>query len=181
MQILTGLKDIHAEGIVHTDVKPTNVMFFQESVTWKLVDLDGARKMGESRAACFTVPYAAPEVLREWRDEMQLPVARPASDLWSFGILAFEVVTGERPCCMDRLQSMMVKSGARMFEDEFTEDEISEFVLDGKVEERLKLIVDECHREAVSIFLKFDPAERWSASDALQHTMFHSDPHTTTT
>ena len=71
-------------------------MFFAESMKWKLIDLDGARKTGESRATCFTVPYAAPEVLREWQDEGELPAAHTSSDIWSFGILAFEVLTGER-------------------------------------------------------------------------------------
>ena len=71
-------------------------MFFLDSLAWKLIDFDGAKKAGESRATCFTTSYAPPEVLREWQDEGQLPAARPSSDLWSFGILAFEVLAGER-------------------------------------------------------------------------------------
>ena len=59
-----------------------------------------------------------------------------------------------------------------MFEDDFTDDDICEFVLDGKVDERLDSIGDEWHREVVSNFLKLDPAERWSANDALQHSAF---------
>ena len=74
-QILTGLKDLHAKEIVHCDVKPSNVVFFAESVTWKLIDLDGAQKAGERRAVCFTAPYAAPEVLQGLQEKGVLPVA----------------------------------------------------------------------------------------------------------
>ena len=68
-----------------------------------------------------------------------------------------------------------------MFEDDFTDDDICEFVLDGKVEEKLDLIGDELQREAVSNCLKFDSAERWSTHDALNHGAFQFDPRTTTT
>ena len=68
-----------------------------------------------------------------------------------------------------------------MFNDDFSEDDIAEFVFDGKVEQKLDLIADEWHREAASNFLKFDPSERWSANEALQHVSFQSDPRPTTT
>ena len=68
-----------------------------------------------------------------------------------------------------------------MFADGFDADEIFEFVLDGKVEERVNAITDDTDREAISNFLKFEPTERWSASDALESTTFQSDPHATTT
>ena len=68
-----------------------------------------------------------------------------------------------------------------MFEDDCTEDQICEFVLDGEVEGRLDSILNESQHEVVSNFLKFDPMQRWSANDALEHAVFKSDPCTTTT
>ena len=67
-----------------------------------------------------------------------------------------------------------------MFDDDATDDEICEFVLDGKVQEKVDSVVNESHREAISNFVKFDPIERWTVIDALQHPAFHPDPHTTT-
>ena len=81
-------------------MKPSNVVFFPESGKWKLIDLDGAQKAGERRAVCFTAPYAAPEVLQEFQEEGVLPIAQKASDIWSFGIVAYELLTGNRPAAL---------------------------------------------------------------------------------
>ena len=68
-----------------------------------------------------------------------------------------------------------------MFGDDFTRDEIREFLLDERVDEKLGLMVNVSHREAVSEFLKLDPMERCSAVEALQDAVFQSDPQTTWT
>ena len=173
--------EIHAHGVVHGDVKPSNIVFFPENVKWKLIDLDGAQKARERRAVCFTAPYAAPEVLRGWQ-EGELPVAQPSSDIWSCGIVAYEVLTGERRFkLISFVTTLPVCVGNRMFEDDLTHDEILEFVLEGKVEEKLDAMENGSHREAISQFLNLDPKERWSAAEALQHVVFQSDPQTTWT
>ena len=66
-----------------------------------------------------------------------------------------------------------------MFADDLASDEICEFVLEGRVEEKLNQVANASHREAISEFLKLDPMERCSALDALQHAVFQSDPQTT--
>ena len=70
-------------------------MFFGEDLLWKLIDFDGARKAGRGRVIAFTAAYAAPEVLKGLEDEELMPVARPSLDMWSFGVVAYEVITGE--------------------------------------------------------------------------------------
>ena len=68
-----------------------------------------------------------------------------------------------------------------MFKDDLTPDKIYESVLEGSVEEKLSMMVNDSHREAISHFLKIDPVERWSAVEALQHDVFQSSDSQTTT
>ena len=67
-----------------------------------------------------------------------------------------------------------------MFKDDLTPDKIYESVLEGSVEEKLSMLVNDSHREANSQFLRLDPRERYSAVEALQHDVFQSDSQTTT-
>ena len=76
-QIFTEIKDLRGVGIAHSDVKPPNAMLFSQSLKWKPMDLDEARKADDERAVCFTTPRAAPKWFREWRVGEELPVSQP--------------------------------------------------------------------------------------------------------
>lgn len=104
-----GLADLHALGVVHRDIKPENlVLTFEGQV--KLMDLGLARptetlatshparheprrpttSLGNSGGFAGSLPYAAPETLRG-------KPASPASDLYSLGVVLYEVCTGRHP------------------------------------------------------------------------------------
>lgn len=87
--ILRGLEVMHAAGLGHLDVKPSNVIL-RDGKDPVLVDFGlSGRKL---RHGCGTVEYAAPEVLGvipEGHD----PAAPPA-DIYAFGAMAFELLTG---------------------------------------------------------------------------------------
>jgi serine/threonine-protein kinase len=82
---------IHAHGIVHRDIKPAN-LFWTRTGTGVVGDFGVARPR-ESRdrmaAIAGSPAYMAPEAF--------LGRAVPASDLWSLGIMLFELLTGRRP------------------------------------------------------------------------------------
>jgi serine/threonine-protein kinase len=99
-QLLAGLASCHALGIVHRDVKPSNIYLVQEggsATLLKLIDF-GLAKAPPNRAIVVTRPghafgtpgYAAPEVLSGG-------AASSKCDIWSTGVILFELLAGVRP------------------------------------------------------------------------------------
>lgn len=95
-QILNGLEAAHREQIIHRDIKPENIML-QEVVgdRWfvKLVDFGLAKVLTESRETSMvlgTVHYMAPEQI-EGKD------LGPWTDLYAVGVIAFQLMVGQRP------------------------------------------------------------------------------------
>ena len=92
--VLQALATVHKAGLVHRDVKPENVLISTEGLV-KLADFGLARAASDvsaesSKTTFGTVAYMAPEVI-ETGD------AFPSTDLYSLGIMLFEMLTGSLP------------------------------------------------------------------------------------
>jgi serine/threonine protein kinase len=89
-ECLAGLAALHRQGIVHGDLKPSNIML-KRTGNAKIIDIGSAFDLDDAplRRTC-TPTYAAPEVLEE-RD------SSPRSDLASLGYVLVEMLSGSPP------------------------------------------------------------------------------------
>ena len=105
-QTLLALGHAHAQGIVHRDIKPENVLVTTDGVV-KVADFGLARAYADGRATqagavTGTVQYLAPEQIRG-------EPADPRSDLYSLGIVTYELLTGKLPFTGETAMSIAYK------------------------------------------------------------------------
>ncbi len=103
VQVCRGLGYAHQRGVVHRDIKPANIMLTKEGVV-KIVDFGIARVMAASKtqSGLFigTVAYMSPEQVRGEHVDGR-------SDVWSVGVMFYELLTYVRPFAADNMAAMM--------------------------------------------------------------------------
>lgn len=87
VQLLDGLLCAHEVGIIHCDIKPSNILYSKAENLYKITDFGLAKNLGnlkEDRVAGGTLPYMSPE---QFDPDKELSAA---SDIYSFGCMLFE-------------------------------------------------------------------------------------------
>jgi tetratricopeptide (TPR) repeat protein/TolB-like protein/predicted Ser/Thr protein kinase len=93
-QMAEGLAEAHGLGIVHRDLKPSNIMIDRNGNA-RIMDFGIARLVGAKGLTGGNVMIGTPEYMSPEQVEGQ--EAGPASDLYSLGIVFFEMLTGRLP------------------------------------------------------------------------------------
>jgi serine/threonine-protein kinase len=101
-----GLDFAHKQNVVHRDIKPANIMYEVESDTLKITDFGIARITDSSKTKTGTVlgtpSYMSPEQLAGKKVDGR-------SDLFSLGIMLYQMLSGSLPFKADSMASLMFK------------------------------------------------------------------------
>lgn len=149
IEIMAGLQKVHDSGIVHRDIKPANIMIENTDGRAVLVDFGLSKSTSDSGLTSAgsilgTPDYISPEQIEGFE-------AGYASDIYSLGVVLYEMITGENPFTRD---SAMQTIRAHC----------------SYTPPILRKIAPRCSRELsriVSIMIAVDPQNRYQSISAL--------------
>jgi len=156
-QIAQGLSKAHEKGIVHRDVKSDNIMVTNDGLI-KIMDFGLAKlkgKAGMTRAGSTvgTAAYMSPE-------QIQGDEVNEQADIWSFGVVLFELLTGEHPFHGEHESAMMYSIT--------NEDPKPLTNLRADLPSQLRQIIEQC--------LQKDRSQRYSAMSQILEEMSKLNP-----
>ncbi|MFN8607063.1 MAG: serine/threonine-protein kinase [Vulcanimicrobiota bacterium] len=150
-QMAEALAYMHGKGVLHCDLKPSNVLLDERGHT-RLVDFGQARTLGDEASSFGTLGYMAPE---QAAGEAQPDVRW---DVYGFGACAYKLLTGQYPrFSQDDRNSLSVTESAserlRLYRELISSRELVPLTsLNRKIDAELSHIVETC--------LELDPARR---------------------
>ncbi len=164
-QILSALAEAHAQGIVHRDLKPENVMVEPrrgEPDFVKVLDFGIAKitspganepKLTQAGLVCGTPEYMSPEQARGAEIDFR-------SDLYSMGVILYQLATGELPFQSDTPVGFLTKHIAEV--------PVPARQRWGDVSEALEAVISKA--------MEKDPAKRFQTADEMREALLAVDP-----
>ncbi|WP_309094285.1 serine/threonine-protein kinase [Streptomyces sp.] len=137
--VAAGLAHMHAAGWVHGDLKPANVLLGADGQVW-LADFGLAAELDGTHAhlpPLGTLDHLPPEWWSQ-RTGTEGALVRPTADIWAFGVLAHQVLTGGLhpfPGATARARSLAAQSYARG---------TASLRLDAGLDEDLRRLIADC-------------------------------------
>lgn len=152
-QVLSALECAHEAGVTHRDVKPANVLMSprQDAVLtdFSIANMQEAQRLTQTGAMMGTPDYMAPEQFDAKRVDKR-------SDLYSVGVVLYEMVTGQRAFPGDTVVQVMKAQLMHVPE--------APHQLDSSIPEPLSL--------AIMKALEKDPQQRWSSAAEMRDAIY---------
>ncbi|MCM3877023.1 MAG: protein kinase [Thermoanaerobaculia bacterium] len=107
IDVCDGLGYAHSTGIIHRDIKPSNIRILEDG-TVKIMDFGIAKSLvsqstlTQTGITLGTASYLAPEQIRG--EDLD-----PRTDIFSLGVLAYEILTGQKPFTGDHISTVLYK------------------------------------------------------------------------
>ncbi|CAF3133568.1 unnamed protein product [Rotaria socialis] len=158
--ILDGVHHLHSYRVVHRDLKPENILM-DSTMNVKITDLGFAAQIEDNQSLydLFGTPgYMAPELLRCSQSEDGPGYGLPV-DLWACGVILYTLLSGLPPF-WHRKQHLMFRM---IMEGQYT--------MTGSEWDD----VSETAKDLIRHLLVVNPADRYTAEQALQHPFFISE------
>ena len=157
IQMARGLEAAHEQGVVHRDLKPGNVMVGSDE-RLRILDFGLAKRTEPDRRLTDTVteegqligtgPYMAPE-------QVKGGVVDFRSDIFTFGVLLYEMATGERPFAGETAPELLSAI--------LREEPIPPATRKATLPRELSRLIERCLRK--------DPRKRWQSTRDLRHEL----------
>ncbi|KAG5362982.1 Serine/threonine-protein kinase RAD53 [Yarrowia sp. B02] len=165
-QVLETVRDFHAMGVSHRDIKPDNILVFQDDpVIVKVSDFGLAKVTQDSilNTFCGTMAYIAPEILLS-RERRKANSADPGCysnlvDMWSIGCLCYVLATGYLPFDGTSHEAIVKAITAGTY----CQKPLNDFN------------ISPMGRDFIKCLLTVDPEERPSAIQILRHPWFSDE------
>ena len=157
-QLLSAIRYCHKMRVIHRDIKLENIMIMDRQddrfLHVKLIDFGTARIFSEEKhiqkGFVGSSYYIAPEVIKEKYDE--------SCDVWSIGVVMYIILTGVPPFNGKDEDSIL--------------NQVSSGKYDTTIDSFVKL--SENAKDLIKKLLKFNPKERITARDAINHPWFQT-------
>jgi len=107
IDVCDGLGYAHTSGIIHRDIKPSNIRILEDG-TVKIMDFGIAKSLvsqstlTQTGITLGTASYLAPEQIRG--EDLD-----PRTDIFSLGVVAYEIMTGQKPFTGDHISTVLYK------------------------------------------------------------------------
>ena len=142
-QVIAAILFLHEHNIIHRDIKPENLLLTDEDII-KLCDFGWSKEIDLAKRStfCGTVEYMAPEIVNNENYDLGI-------DIWSLGILLYELIHGFSPFNAKNSHEIMLK---------IKEHKIIYY----------KTISDEC-KHLIEVLLNPNPEQRIKVKDIFTH------------